>query len=96
MGFVQTRNTFFPDSYLTHICFRANTRRIPAFTNFVNSLISASIAATLYNVGYANSIAQSMSRNQASVLVLTPQEYFGILRDRAKNNPVVAASCAVF
>ncbi|CAM4025622.1 hypothetical protein [Paracidovorax anthurii] len=48
--------------------------------------MSAQIAATLFNAGHAQSIAQSMSRNQADVLVLTPEEYVAILQDKARHD----------
>lgn len=47
----------------------------------------ASIAATFYNIGYAQTVAQSMEQNQVDVLVLTPNQYMSILQDKAKNNP---------
>jgi hypothetical protein len=49
--------------------------------------MSASIAATFYNVGYAQTVAQSMEQNKIDVLVLTPNQYMSILQDKAKNNP---------
>jgi hypothetical protein len=49
--------------------------------------MSASIAATFYNIGYAQTVAQSMEQNQVDVLVLTPNQYMSILQDKAKNNP---------
>jgi hypothetical protein len=49
--------------------------------------MSASIAATFYNIGYAQTVAQSMEKNQVDVLVLTPNQYMSILQDKAKNNP---------
>lgn len=49
--------------------------------------MSASIAATFYNVSYAQSVAQSMEQNKVDILVLTPNQYMSILQDKAKNNP---------
>lgn len=49
--------------------------------------MSAEIAATFFNVGYAQNIAQSMDANKIDVLILTKNQYMSILQDRAKHNP---------
>ncbi|MDA8453724.1 hypothetical protein M4R22_03000 [Acidovorax sp. GBBC 3334] len=49
--------------------------------------MSAELAATFFNMGYAQSVAQSMDQNQVDVLVLTQGQYMSILQDKARNNP---------
>lgn len=48
--------------------------------------MSAELAATFFNVGYGQTLAQSMDKNQVDVLVVTPGQYMSILQDKAKNN----------
>ncbi|MCX7506001.1 hypothetical protein [Delftia tsuruhatensis] len=52
----------------------------------------ASIAATFYQIGYADMLARQMERKQIDAIVLTPQEYANILSDKARNNPRLAAT----
>ncbi|AVS77458.1 hypothetical protein C8234_04770 [Paracidovorax avenae] len=51
--------------------------------------MSAELAATFFNMGYAQSVAQSMEQNRVDVLVLTQGQYMGILQDKARNNPAL-------
>ena len=51
--------------------------------------MSAELAATFFNMGYAQSVAQSMEKNRVDVLVLTQGQYMGILQDKARNNPAL-------
>ena len=44
------------------------------------------LASTFYTVGYAQELARSMDQNQADVLVLSVDEYIGILHDKSKGN----------
>ena len=46
----------------------------------------AALASTFYTVGYAQELARSMDQNQADVLVLSVDEYIGILHDKSKGN----------
>lgn len=46
----------------------------------------AALAGTFYTVGYAQEIARSMDQNQADVLILSVDEYIGILHDKSKGN----------
>ncbi|GKT21843.1 hypothetical protein [Acidovorax sp. SUPP3334] len=48
--------------------------------------MSAELAATFFNVGYGQTLAQSMDKNQVDVLVLTQIQYMSILQDKARNN----------
>ncbi|GKS88049.1 hypothetical protein [Acidovorax sp. SUPP2539] len=48
--------------------------------------MSAELAATFFNVGYGQTLAQSMDRNQVDVLVLTQGQYMSILQDKARRN----------
>ncbi|GKT25991.1 hypothetical protein [Acidovorax sp. SUPP3334] len=48
--------------------------------------MSAELAATFFNVGYGQTLAQSMDKNQVDVLVLTQGQYMSILQDKARNN----------
>ncbi|GKT19835.1 hypothetical protein AVHY2522_23940 [Acidovorax sp. SUPP2522] len=48
--------------------------------------MSAELAATFFTVGYGQTLAQSMDRNQVDVLVLTQGQYMSILQDRARRN----------
>ncbi|GKS74691.1 hypothetical protein AVME950_07365 [Acidovorax sp. SUPP950] len=48
--------------------------------------MSAELAATFFNVGYGQTLAQSMDRNQVDVLVLTQGQYLSILQDKARRN----------
>nr|WP_245951375.1 hypothetical protein [Paracidovorax anthurii] len=43
-------------------------------------------------MGYAQTVAQSMDKNQVDVLVLTQGQYMGILQDKARNNPALEFS----
>ncbi|WP_017405240.1 hypothetical protein [Delftia tsuruhatensis] len=52
----------------------------------------ASIAATFYQIGYADMLARQMEQKQIDAIVLTPQEYADILSDKARNNPRLAAT----
>ncbi|WP_310637329.1 hypothetical protein [Delftia acidovorans] len=52
----------------------------------------ASIAATFYQIGYADMLARQMEQKQIDAIVLTPQEYADILSDKARNNPRPAAT----
>ncbi|MDR3016069.1 MAG: hypothetical protein LBV56_11585 [Delftia acidovorans] len=52
----------------------------------------ASIAATFYQIGYADMLARQMDQKQIDAIVLTPQEYAGILSDKARKNPRLAAT----
>ncbi|WP_315530941.1 hypothetical protein [Delftia acidovorans] len=52
----------------------------------------ASIAATFYQIGYADMLARQMEQKQINAIVLTPQEYADILSDKARNNPRLAAT----
>lgn len=52
----------------------------------------ASIAATFYQIGYADMLARQMEQKQIDAIVLTPQEYAGILNDKARKNPRLAAT----
>ncbi len=54
--------------------------------------MSAELAATFFNMGYAQSVAQSMEQNRVDVLVLTQGQYMGILQDKARNNPALEFS----
>lgn len=54
--------------------------------------MSAELAATFFNIGYGQTLAQSMDKNRVDVLVLTLGQYMSILQDRAKNNPVLEHS----
>lgn len=54
--------------------------------------MSAELAATFFNVGYGQTLAQSMDKNRVDVLVLTLGQYMSILQDRAKNNPALEFS----
>ncbi len=51
--------------------------------------MSAELAATFFNMGYAQSVAQSMEKNRVDVLVLTQGQYLGILQDKARNHPAL-------
>ncbi|SFD38658.1 hypothetical protein [Paracidovorax konjaci] len=51
--------------------------------------MSAELAATFFNMGYGQSLAQTMDRNQVDVLVLTQSQYLSILQDKARNNPAL-------
>lgn len=51
--------------------------------------MSAELAATFFNMGYAQSVAQSMEKNRVDVLVLTQGQYMGILQDKARNHPAL-------
>ncbi|AVT12345.1 hypothetical protein [Paracidovorax avenae] len=51
--------------------------------------MSAELAATFFNMGYAQSVAQSMEQNRVDVLVLTQGQYMGILQDKARNHPAL-------
>jgi hypothetical protein len=53
--------------------------------------MTASIAFTLFQVNYADMLARQMEHNQVDVLVLTPQEYLGILLDKARLDPRLAS-----
>ena len=46
----------------------------------------AALAGTFYTVGYAQELARSMDQNQADVLILSIDEYIGILHDKSKEN----------
>ncbi|GKS93182.1 hypothetical protein [Acidovorax sp. SUPP2825] len=48
--------------------------------------MSAELAATFFNVGYGQTLAQSMDKNQVDVLVLTQGQYMSILQDKARRN----------
>ncbi|GKS99354.1 hypothetical protein AVKW3434_08220 [Acidovorax sp. SUPP3434] len=48
--------------------------------------MSAELAATFFNLGYGQTLAQSMDRNQVDVLVLTQGQYMSILQDKARRN----------
>ncbi|MDA8447840.1 hypothetical protein [Paracidovorax valerianellae] len=48
--------------------------------------MSAELAATFFNIGYGQTLAQSMDKNQVDVLVLTQGQYMSILQDKAKGN----------
>ncbi|GKT25541.1 hypothetical protein [Acidovorax sp. SUPP3334] len=48
--------------------------------------MSAELAATFFNAGYGQTLAQSMDKNQVDVLVLTQSQYMSILQDKARNN----------
>lgn len=52
----------------------------------------ASIAATFYQIGYADMLARQMEQKQIDAIVLKPQEYADILSDKARNNPRLAAT----
>lgn len=52
----------------------------------------ASIAATFYQISYADMLARQMEQKQIDAIVLTPQEYADILSDKARNNPRLAAT----
>ncbi|HBJ98631.1 MAG TPA: hypothetical protein DDZ62_00670 [Delftia acidovorans] len=52
----------------------------------------ASIAATFYQIGYADMLARQMEQKQIDAIVLTPQEYADILSDKARNNPRLAGT----
>ncbi|AEF90444.1 hypothetical protein DelCs14_3452 [Delftia sp. Cs1-4] len=52
----------------------------------------ASIAATFYQISYADMLARQMEQKQIDAIVLTPQEYADILSDKAHNNPRLAAT----
>lgn len=54
--------------------------------------MSAELAATFFNVGYGQTLAQSMDKNQADVLVLTQGQYMSILQDKARNNAALEFS----
>lgn len=54
--------------------------------------MSAEMLSTFYAVGYAQSVAQSMDKNNVDVLVLTPNQYMTILQDKAKTDPKLEAS----
>ncbi|GKT18044.1 hypothetical protein AVHY2522_17370 [Acidovorax sp. SUPP2522] len=54
--------------------------------------MSAELAATFFNVGYGQTLAQSMDKNQVDVLVLTQGQYMSILQDKAKNNAALEFS----
>ncbi|MEQ6307235.1 hypothetical protein ABN448_08475 [Delftia acidovorans] len=51
-----------------------------------------SIAATFYQIGYADMLARQMEQKQIDAIVLTPQEYADILSDKARNNHRLAAT----
>ncbi|ADX45361.1 hypothetical protein Acav_1439 [Paracidovorax avenae ATCC 19860] len=51
--------------------------------------MSAELAATFFNMGYAQSVAQSMEQNRVDVLVLTQGQYMSTLQDKARNNPAL-------
>ncbi len=51
--------------------------------------MSAELAATFFHMGYAQSVEQSMDKNQVDVLVLTPGQYLSILQDKARNKPAL-------
>ena len=52
----------------------------------------ASIAATFYQIGHADMLARQMEQKQIDAIVLTPHEYAGILNDKARQNPRLAAT----
>ncbi|SDD56437.1 hypothetical protein SAMN05192589_107123 [Paracidovorax valerianellae] len=54
--------------------------------------MSAELAATFFNVGYGQTLAQSMDKNQVDVLVLTQSQYMSILQDKARNNAALEFS----
>ncbi len=54
--------------------------------------MSAELAVTFFNMGYAQSVAQSMEQNRVDVLVLTQGQYMGILQDKARNHPALEFS----
>jgi len=54
--------------------------------------MSAELAATFFNVGYGQTLAQSMDKNQVDVLVLTQGQYMSILQDKARNNAALEFS----
>ncbi|WCM87384.1 hypothetical protein [Acidovorax sp. NCPPB 3576] len=54
--------------------------------------MSAELAATFFNVGYGQTLAQSMDKNQVDVLVLTQGQYMSILQDKARRNAALEFS----
>ncbi|GKT21435.1 hypothetical protein [Acidovorax sp. SUPP3334] len=54
--------------------------------------MSAELAATFFNVGYGQTLAQSMDKNQVDVLVLTQGQYMSILQDKARNSAALEFS----
>lgn len=46
----------------------------------------AAIAGTFYTVGYAQEISRSMDKNSTDVLILSVEEYIGILLDKSRGN----------